>query len=424
MEKILRTIRLSAEVLRNNIPNYIGEDCMDIAMLTGLFPKNAKEEIIQNSIGVIQNAADALQWNLVEGLDTNMETPVKVINSLYIGSYPQRYKKAVIHTEAFQHAPGANDINVGFLNLPLIKHYARYVTLRPHLKAWATDGKEDKVIIAYAMTSPFTNALRYVKKLNPDITTCLVVPDLPEYMNTARKQSLAYSVLKKADRKMIDASLAYCDKFILLTEPMADSLGVDDYLVVEGVATEQEVFEQERASDIILYTGTLHEKYGILNLLDAFEEMKNQNYRLVICGSGDSENIIKQRAEKNGRIDFRGQLPREEILQLQRKAAVLVNPRQGTEEFTKYSFPSKNLEYLSTGRPVVAYKLAGIPAEYDGYFFYVEDESIESFASKLDEVCSLSPEEQCNFGQRAAEFVQKHKNKKAQGKRILDFVSN
>lgn len=396
---------------------------MDIVMLTGLFPKEKREEIIQNSIGVIQNAADALQWNLIDGLDANLEKPVKVINSLYVGSYPKRYKKTVIHTESFQHSPGANDINVGFLNLPLIKHYARYITLRPYLRAWAADDKKNKVIIAYAMTSPFTKALRYVKRINPDITTCLVVPDLPEYMNTAKKQSLLYSALKKVDRKVIDASLLYCDKFILLTEPMAESLGVDDYLVVEGIATEQEILEQENASNIILYTGTLHEKYGILNLLDAFEEMKNQNFKLVICGSGDSENVIKQRAEKNDRIEFLGQLPREEILQLQQKAAVLVNPRQGTEEFTRYSFPSKNLEYLSTGHPVVAYKLAGIPAEYDRYIFYVEDNTIQAFASKLDEVCGLPVEERLAFGKRAASFVQKNKNKNAQGKRILDFIS-
>lgn len=395
---------------------------MDIAMLTGLFPENARKEIIENSIGGIQNAADALQWNLVEGLDANLKTPVKIFNSLYIGAFPMRYKKAIIHTKAFQHTAGANDINVGFLNFPLLKHYMRYFTLRPHLKAWAMDGKKNKALIAYAMTSPFTKALRYVKKLNPNIMTCLVVPDLPEYMNTSNKQSLLYSVLKNFDRKTLDATLAYCDKYILLTEHMADYLGVNDYLVVEGIATEQKVIEQKHSSNVILYTGTLNEKYGILNLLDAFEKMENKNYRLVLCGTGDAENIIKQRAEKNDRIDFRGQLPREEILQLQREAAVLVNPRQGTEEFTKYSFPSKNLEYLSTGRPVVAYKLAGIPSEYDEYFFFVENETIQSFASKLDEVCSLSVEEQLAFGKRAADFVQKNKSKKAQGERILNFI--
>ena len=38
-----------------------------------------------------------------------------------------------------------------------------------------------------------------------------------------------------------------------------------------------------------------------------------------------------------------------------------VNPRQNNEEFTKYSFPSKTMEYLASGVPVVAYKLDGIP---------------------------------------------------------------
>lgn len=59
----------------------------------------------------------------------------------------------------------------------------------------------------------------------------------------------------------------------------------------------------------------------------------------MICGIGDSEKAIREAAEKDFRISFLGQLPRSEVLEWQKQATVLVNPRQNNEEFTKYSFP-------------------------------------------------------------------------------------
>lgn len=46
---------------------------------------------------------------------------------------------------------------------------------------------------------------------------------------------------------------------------------------------------------------------------------------------------------------------------ISKNADVLVNPRQNDDEYTKYSFPSKNIEYLMTGNAVMAYMLDGIP---------------------------------------------------------------
>lgn len=82
-----------------------------------------------------------------------------------------------------------------------------------------------------------------------------------------------------------------------------------------------------------------------------------------------------------------------------------MNPRQNNEEFTKYSFPSKTMEYLSSGIPVVAYKLDGIPDEYDQYIQYVADDSIESLKKKLVEVCEMTREERQELGNIGRNFV-------------------
>ena len=122
-------------------------------------------------------------------------------------------------------------------------------------------------------------------------------------------------------------------------------------------------------------------------------------------------------------ISFLGQLPRNEVIEWQKKATVLVNPRQNNEEFTKYSFPSKTMEYLSSGIPVVAYKLDGIPDEYDQYIQYVADDSIESLKKKLVEVCEMTREERQELGNIGRNFVLMKKNSTIQVRKIRTLVN-
>ena len=99
--------------------------------------------------------------------------------------------------------------------------------------------------------------------------------------------------------------------------------------------------------------GGLTKKYGVIELLNAFERLQDENCRLVICGSGDAENDIIEASNRDRRIIFKGLLPRKEVLSLQKSSTILVNQRSNNEEYTKYSFPSKIMEYLSSGTPVV-----------------------------------------------------------------------
>ena len=125
----------------------------------------------------------------------------------------------------------------------------------------------------------------------------------------------------------------------------------------------------------------------------------------------------------DSRVIFLGRVDRKEALALQRGASVLVNPRQNNEEFTRYSFPSKTMEYLASGVPVVAYRLDGIPSEYDRYINYVPDNSPQALAGVITDVLNRSAEERRLEGACAKRFVLGEKNRVRQAKRILDFLS-
>jgi len=407
-------------------------DALDILFLGSLFPKEREREILNDSITGIQNASNVLQQGLVSGLDANCSGQVHIINSLHIGSYPKHYKKAIVKTYRFAQTSSGDDINVGFINLKGIKHYSRYMALKPHVRKWALKktGKK-KAMIAYAASATFTKLLLFAKHLNPDIITCLVVADLPEYMSSSQGRSILFKLFVDSENRRIARDIKHIDRFVLVTEQMKDAMQISvPYTVVEGIATD--VFEsvEDVVTDgikTILYTGSLTEKYGIIDLVKAFEHLAGDNYRLIICGEGETEEYIRQACVSNPRIIFKGLMRRNEVLELQKSATILINPRPNNEGFTKYSFPSKIMEYMSSGTPVISYKLDGIPQEYFQYMFTIDDEkSGDGFENaiyrKLMDVFAKPSEELSEMGKHARAFVLKEKNDVSQSKKIVSLL--
>ena len=210
---------------------------------------------------------------------------------------------------------------------------------------------------------------------------------------------------------------------------MAQKLKIEvPFTVIEGISTSSDEFVDEMLSQkyqsekVVLYTGTLNFCFGIGNLVEAFSRMPDKDVKLIICGFGEAEEMIKEKQKTDDRIVYLGRVDRKQVLALQRKATVLVNPRQNNEEFTKYSFPSKNLEYLSAGVPVIAYKLDGIPDEYDDYLLYPTDDDVDSLTDVFKKVCSMEDEQRNALGEKGKKFVLNEKNSVAQTRKILDLL--
>lgn len=398
----------------------------EYVFLSLMVPQELADEVKQNSSNNMADAANALEHNLMEGFTANLPTPPKVINALPIGSYPQYYKKAFIKRSIFHLCGRTDHENTGFCNIKFIRNYFIERSVYRSLREYCESKKGEVVLCIYSASAEFLSAAEKLKKKYPNVMVCDIIADLPGMTNLSSKKSalLQWFIDYKAKKSL--RRLEAVDCFVLLTKQMADYLHISKpYCVVEGIASKSQSIERkENSKKTILYTGTLHQKFGVMNLVNAFNQIESPDYRLVICGIGDSEKAIREATEKDSRISFLGQLPRSEVLEWQKQATVLVNPRRNNEEFTKYSFPSKTMEYLSSGIPVVAYKLDGIPDEYDAYIQYVEDDSIESLKKKLIEVCELSDEERQNLGSAGRAFVLTEKNSTIQVKKIVMLIKS
>ena len=402
---------------------------LDILFLGKLFPREKEQEIKSKMKTGMQDAANALQWNIIDGFEENDFGTMKIINYRPVDAYPNGYTDKFIEGFTFQHTDKykADDINVRCCNIFGIKRFINSLYFRKYIKKWAKeDNGKKKVILSYTANSMFLGLVKLAKKYNKNITAGCIIADIPEFA-TARDVTGLKKLYHSYQVKKCASLYGIVDRFVLLTEQMAEKLKITSpHIVVEGIATTDETAVNEKTAQTlkkdryILYSGTLNYKFGIGTLLEAFEKTEDKNLKLVICGFGEAEEIIKEK--NDSRIVFLGRVDRAEVLALQRKATVLVNPRQNNEEFTKYSFPSKNLEYLSSGVPLVAYKLDGIPDEYDEYICYPADNSAEALSQEIMKICSLTEDERNALGKKAKYFVFENKNKVKQAQRIIEFI--
>ena len=173
----------------------------------------------------------------------------------------------------------------------------------------------------------------------------------------------------------------------------------------------------------VLYTGNIDERYGIITLIEAFRLINDENYRLWIRGNGSTMKYIIEAEKKDSRITYFNEMSRPELMILQKKATVLINPVSSTELFTRYFFPSKTMDYMASGTPTIMTKLKSIPTEYLDYVYLAENDDSEGLKKIIVEVCSKNQSELDEFGKKASQFIMKEKNAYKQVRKIYDMIS-
>ncbi len=348
---------------------------MKILFLCGVFGEESYAEVIEHSRGGVEFSANILEERLIcgfygAGYDTD------VISAPYIGAYPMR--SDVFYFKGFSKDNGDYKY-VKFNNVWGIRNFSRATAAKRALSDFISL-KGEKLIVIYGAHTPFLDAAAYAKKKDPSLKVCLYVPDLPQYMNLNASKSLVYTLAKKFDIRKMYGLMRYVDSFVLLTEQMKDMLPIADkpYFVAEGVLSDESYGTNEIKRDDcekrVVYTGKLNEKFGVKALVDSFEYISDPDFRLILCGRGDCDRYAADASGRDGRIISLGQVSPDEAKQIQLGADVLVNPRPNVGEYTKYSFPSKTVEYLLTGKSVVSYMLDGMPGEYSNFIYEIKTE--------------------------------------------------
>lgn len=285
----------------------------------------------------------------------------------------------------------------------------------------------DGIVVIDTLSSSAYSISKTAKKLGLNVVS--IVTDFPD--DLAKPKKLKSKVIKKIKIKKFYGQFKYTDYLIVLADAMLERIphkiskssvfnGICDYEMKKNTQLTDK-FEKK----VILYTGEIRKMYGIHNLVEAFISLKRDDAELWLYGKGvklypDLQSMIKN----NPNVKYMGVKPNADVVIAQKQAAFLVNPRltKGYGDYIKYSFPSKNIEYMTSGTPVITTKLPAITKDYDEHVFYFEDESVEGMKNVLDTCLNMSPEDMKQKGEKAREFIfNKLNNKRITNDVLLYF---
>lgn len=348
---------------------------------------------------------------------------VQVVSFCPVPSWPKN-KNLIIKEQKFMYK-NLQCIAPKIINLPIIKELSYYYFSYKMLKNHIT---QDTVIVFSGLYRTFLRPAKKIKR-HFNIPVFAIVPDVPELMMTYRKDySSIRRILNKIDMYF---SLKYrkaVDGFVFLSRFMNEKINTEKKpsIIVEGLIDPEiiPVHTVNKKSDkkIVMYAGKISKKFGVDLLVAAFNKMDLPDVYLYLCGDGDYVKDVKEYAEKNERICYLGMISHKKVLELEQQSSILIDPRPVDDIFVKMSFPSKIIEYMASGTPVLVTELPCFTPDYEEHQYRIKESGVDGIYKALMEVLSFSNDELAEKGNQAKNFVLQNKTIEKQCKKIIDFI--
>ncbi|UAW99466.1 glycosyltransferase [Halopseudomonas nanhaiensis] len=353
---------------------------------------------------------------------------VRTISTAAVSTYP-RNPHVLLPSQTGQAQDGRGARVLPLINLPVLKLASRFLGV---LTALISQPRSEKpVVCLYSAHTPNLLAA-YLYSTFVSAPFFVYVPDLPVYMDMGLNRSLPVKWLKRLDVKLVDAMLARASGVFVAAKPMAEDSSAWAHvpaLVVEGICDDSVAVDVEYPASlpdcsgkkIIFYAGSVNRAYGIVELVEAFKRA-GSSYELWLCGRGDLEDYLRSQSQDCAAIKYLGFVPPAHAQAIQQRASLLALTRDPAEKYTRYSFPSKILEYMASGVPVMTTKLDGVPAEYDAYLNLIEEFSVDCIARTIERLDRMDETVLLRKADDARDWLLREKTSGAVGARIVRFV--
>lgn len=385
----------------------------DIIYYSNVVSTKYHNKLIKEHKNYAPHQFQKFNYLLIEGLMNNGKKIVVVSGR----SFSRRISKKIFYGAMSEVEETITFIYLPFINLPLLRQVSLvisslFVTLYLFIKHKKPTIMTDCLNFSTTLSGIFLSKIFRIKSIG-------VITDLPNHL---------VMVKNKVYSKLVFFLIKRYNFHILLTNDMAKYLRLKQnyYIIIEGFADKKmnyvlNNFEQKYEEFTFLYAGSINEKHGIQLLVKAFLACNFENTQLIIYGLGDYEDKLKEVCEINHNIIYKGSAANNIVVSDEIKSTVLVNPRPTAYEYTRYSFPSKIMEYLSSGTPVISTKLPGIPKDYNSHFYFIENDSIDSYINTLIAAKKTDRIQLHNKGIASKEFVMKNKTNDSQAMRIIQW---
>jgi glycosyltransferase involved in cell wall biosynthesis len=170
--------------------------------------------------------------------------------------------------------------------------------------------------------------------------------------------------------------------------------------------------------------GGLDEANGIRMALEAFSLLRGAHFRFRIAGDGPLAAAVRCAAATDRRIEYLGFIPFERVLSLYSQSDVLMNLRITRALDTRFLFPSKLMECLASGTPVITTCTGHVEHELGGLVWLLRNEQPQDLARLIETVSHEPADVRLERAARARAYVAANKTWRAQAERVRVFLAD
>ena len=314
-----------------------------------------------------------------------------------------------------------------FFNLLGLKHISRFINLIIYCTIFLIKNRNTTVIF-HGLHSPYLLVGIILKFFS--VKVGVVVTD--ESSLPVEEDSKIKSILKKIDSFIINIMISKFDYGLALSEGLKNKYFKRiECFVFPGVVDNEfslnyiknNVSLEECDYLKVFYGGILSAEYGIDKLIDA---MLLIDWPIQLCcfGRGDQVERLSLLSKSDSRFFYGGFVSQDHLIGAMRNSDILINVRPSSTRLAKMSFPSKLLEYASTGKAVLTTKLPSIPHNIADGFFYIDDESVLGISESIGSINKVGKEVMANKGNFLRHVVLENYSDENISKRFSIFLRN
>lgn len=389
---------------------------LNIKYASCMCSENKFKELFGNSENKPAQQVQKYHRTMVNGLYMCDGVNIKALSMLPINetNCNRKYIK-----KSKENVNGLQILYISILNIKVIK---RLHSLIYGFILGLKNIKNEDILIVDVLNISFCLGITLAAKIN-NVYIIGIITDIPDILFGNRGTLSA---------RLGNCIISTCNAYLLLTEAMNEKVNnkcEKPYVVIEGqvddnMMNDLKTLPVKYTKKTCMYTGSLNKIHGIQYMVEGFIDANIENSELRLYGDGDFVPEIIKISNEHPNIIYEGVKLNSYIVKEQKRATLLINPRPTNEEFAKYSFPSKNMEYMASGTPILTTCLPGMPKEYYPYVFLLEEENKEGMCKSLTKILNEKPELLLKKGKEALEYVLRNKTGRIQAQKIIEMINN
>ncbi len=291
----------------------------------------------------------------------------------------------------------------------------------------------------------FLSAKRQAKKLlsKMNLKDCIILTDTlnPYILNSSTSLAKKYNlpiigICNNTPSGIHNTGKSYTQFLLSMADDLSGYIamtsGLNDLynersrasLILEGVnESKYKEFDTKQFGKYIFYNGSLEEKYGVYDLIKAFNELNREDLKLVITGYHNfEESKFSSAIMGNPNIIHLGMLDSDKILSLESGALLNVNPCPYTEDFDRYLIPVNMLDYLASNTITVSVKNNKLQKYFDEDCIWVNSSDEEDLVNGMKKALEMKREEKNKITKKATMDMNKTYSMPVINKKIILFL--